>query len=66
MYFLEFKNSFGVSLLPQAFNNVTLGDLMFVKANTRPMSVIIDSPSNIRKYWLVRFEPIFTNSDLYK
>lgn len=44
MYFLEFKIFFGVSLLPQAFNNVTLGDLMFVKANTRPMSVIIDYP----------------------
>ena len=66
MYFFEFKNSFGVSLLPQAFNNVTLGDLMFVKANNRPMSVIIDSLSKIydplryqvpisKKRWRKRF-----------
>ena len=58
MYFLEFKNFFEVSLLPQAFKNVTLGDLMFVKANTRPMSIIIDSPSNI--YDLFRYQVLIS------
>ncbi len=48
MYFLQFKKQYGISLLPEAFNNVTLGDLMFVYSEyKRPISVIANLPSNI-------------------
>ena len=54
MYFLDFKKMYGVSLLSQAYNNVKLGELMFVKPNTRPISVIFGSPSHI--YNLFRYQ----------
>lgn len=41
------KKKYGVSLLPQAYNDVKLGELMFVKSNARPISVIFGSPSHI-------------------
>lgn len=56
MHFLQFKKKFGVSLLPLAFNNVTLGDLMFVKPKTHPISVILNSPSHI--YSLFHFQAL--------
>lgn len=79
MHFLQFKKKFGVSLLPLAFNNVTLGDLMFVKPKTHPISVILNSPSHIyslfhfqalvsikkrRKRWLEFKSTVFSNTPL--
>mgnify|MGYP007077408558 FL=1 len=58
MHFLQFKKKFKVSLLPLAFNNVMLGDLMFVKSNTRPISVIPNSPSHI--YNLFRYQALIS------
>ena len=56
MHFLSFKKSFKVRLLPLAYDNVMLGDLMFVKPNSRPISVILNSPSNI--YNLFRYQAL--------
>jgi hypothetical protein len=48
MYFLQFKKQYGISLLPEAFNNVTLGDLLFVSSlDKRPTSIITSLPTHI-------------------
>ncbi|GEM_PF-770509 len=48
MYFLQFKKQYGISLLPEAFNNVTLGDLLFVGSlGKRPTSIITSLPTHI-------------------
>lgn len=52
MYFLDFKKKYGVSLLPQAYNDVKLGELMFVKPKTRPISVNFGSASHIYNLFL--------------
>ena len=57
MYFLDFKKKYGVSLLPQAYNDVKLGELMFVMPNTRAISVNFGSASHI--YNLFRFRHLF-------
>ena len=48
MHFLQFKKQYQISLLPKAFSNITLGDLMFVHSPyQRPVSVIENIPSHI-------------------
>ena len=48
MYFLQFKKQYGISLLPEAFNNVTLGDLLYVGSlGKRPTSIITSLPTHI-------------------
>ena len=64
MYFLQFKKEFGVSLLPVAYNNVTLGDLMFVKSFTRPISVLLNAPSHI--YNLFHYQALVSRKKCLK
>ena len=53
MYFLDFKNKHGVSLLPQAYNNVKLGELMFVKHQTRqPLQSYFENRRNVFEFSL--------------
>jgi hypothetical protein len=57
MYFLDFKKKFGISLLPQAYNNIKLGELMSVIFGSPPVVIFITS-SAIRplfqKQWCKR------------
>ena len=64
MYFLQFKKEFGVSLLPVAYNNVTLGDLMFVKPFKRPISVLFNVPSHI--YNLFHYQALVSRKQRHK
>lgn len=64
MYFLQFKKEFGVSLLPVAYNNVTLGDLMFVKPFKRPISVLLNVPSHI--YNLFHYQALVSRKKCLK
>lgn len=65
MYFLQFKHKYGISFLPEAFNNVTLGDLMFVNSqDNRPMSIITNLPAHI--YNLFRYQAVISRKKWQK
>ena len=65
MYFLQFKHKYGISFLPEAFNNVTLGDLMFVNSqDKRPMSIITNLPAHI--YNLFRYQAVISRKKWQK
>lgn len=52
MYFLDFKKKHGVSLLPQAYNSVKLGELMFVKHQTRqPLQSYFENRRNVFEFF---------------